>query len=138
MVIGQKRKTLRKSCPRASLPITNLTRTDLDTNPRLCCENPATNSLTYGTTYYHVVNPEEKKFHDRKTLPNSSASLLQKSRVRFSARRLDTYRATFVVFLTLLEQRISTTYDRFHPHSFHFSIIVLSDDISPMELTQCH
>jgi hypothetical protein len=52
-----KRRTLRKASSSATLSITNTTWTDPATNPGLRIEKPATNRLSYGTTFIVVFVP---------------------------------------------------------------------------------
>jgi hypothetical protein len=58
ILTGEKRRTLRKTCPSATLPTTNPTWIDPGTNPGLRGERPATNDLSHGTAltegYYCV------------------------------------------------------------------------------------
>jgi hypothetical protein len=48
MMTRENRRTRGKTCPNATLSITNPTWTDLDMNPSLRGEKPATNHLSYG------------------------------------------------------------------------------------------
>jgi hypothetical protein len=56
---GEKRRTLRKTCPSATLSITNPTWIVLGVNPGLRGERLAPNHLSHGTT---------RKYHSKKVL----------------------------------------------------------------------
>lgn len=47
MLTGEKRRTDRKSCHSATLSSTDLTLTDLGSNPGLCSERPSNDRLSY-------------------------------------------------------------------------------------------
>jgi hypothetical protein len=64
IMTGENRKTQRKTCPSATLSITNPTQTDLR-NQGLRGEKLATNSLSYGTTY--LLNEFFEILHTSKT-----------------------------------------------------------------------
>jgi hypothetical protein len=48
---GENRSIRGKTCPSATLSITNSTRTDPGSNPGFCGERPATNGLSHGTAF---------------------------------------------------------------------------------------
>jgi hypothetical protein len=54
---GKNRSTRGKTCPSATLPTTNPTRTDPGSNPGLRGERPATNSLSHGTALPSYLSP---------------------------------------------------------------------------------
>jgi hypothetical protein len=52
---GEKRSTLGKTCPSATLSTTNPTWTDPGSNPGLRGERPATNRLSHGTASVNTL-----------------------------------------------------------------------------------
>jgi hypothetical protein len=53
---GENRRTLRKTCPSATLSTTNPTKTALGVNPGFNGEKPATNRLSNGTAVENTHN----------------------------------------------------------------------------------
>jgi hypothetical protein len=56
VLTGETRSTRRKTCPSVTLPTTNLTRTDLGSNPGLHDECPAPNRISHCTALKTKVN----------------------------------------------------------------------------------
>jgi hypothetical protein len=58
ILTGENRRTRRKTCPSATLSITNPTWIDPGANPDLRSERPATNDLSHGTAPTGVFNKQ--------------------------------------------------------------------------------